>query len=109
MIFSKRSYSGIGVNSITSNFNHHQVQHWLRRKNFSMRCCESLQEFSGEDILRLSRSDLIEILGSSKDGIRLYNMLSNKPLVAKKTIYISFHLPQNVNSVKNSLIFSDSD
>jgi len=59
---------------------------WLRRHRFAS-YLKVFDSFSGADLLRLSREDLIQICGTA-DGIRLFNALQHKKLQPKLTLYM---------------------
>uniref|UniRef100_A0A915IV68 SAM domain-containing protein n=1 Tax=Romanomermis culicivorax TaxID=13658 RepID=A0A915IV68_ROMCU len=59
---------------------------WLRRQRFS-HFMKAFFNFSGTDLLRLSRDDTIRICGVP-DGIRLFNALQYKRLEPKLTLYM---------------------
>lgn len=50
--------------------------HWLTENRFE-KYLATFANFSGSDMLRMSRDDLIQICGQA-DGIRLYNALHSK-------------------------------
>lgn len=53
-----------------------QIQQWLQHHRFSSHV-STFSNFTATDILRLSRSEVIEICGLA-DGIRLFNALHSK-------------------------------
>jgi transcription factor CP2-like protein len=63
-----------------------EVAQWLRFHRFSS-YVHIFQSFSGADLLRLSREDLIQICGLA-DGIRLDNVLQARNIRPRLTIYI---------------------
>ncbi|KAK7497589.1 hypothetical protein BaRGS_00011229 [Batillaria attramentaria] len=63
-----------------------EVQSWLQYHRFS-NYTRVFQHFSGADLLRLNRDDLIQICGLV-DGIRLNNALQSKSVRPRLTIYI---------------------
>lgn len=63
-----------------------EVQNWLVFHRFS-NYTRIFQHFSGADLLRLSREDLIQICGLA-DGIRLDNALQSKSVRPRLTIFI---------------------
>ena len=56
--------------------NAQQTAQWLQSNRFSS-LVRTFNRFSGADLLRLSRDDLIQICGLA-DGIRLFNALHAK-------------------------------
>ncbi|XP_018023771.1 uncharacterized protein LOC108679623 isoform X2 [Hyalella azteca] len=63
-----------------------QIQVWLKHHRFS-NLAATFANFTATDILRLSRSEIIEICGLA-DGIRLFNALHAKSVVPRLTLYI---------------------
>ncbi|CAH1395863.1 unnamed protein product [Nezara viridula] len=59
---------------------------WLQANRYTGHH-NSLASYSGADLLRLSREDLIQLCGLS-DGIRLFNALHVRAVAPKLTIYI---------------------
>lgn len=53
-----------------------QTNNWLTVHRFG-KYLQTFASFSGADLLRMSRDDLIQICGQA-DGIRLYNALNAK-------------------------------
>nr|XP_020853445.1 transcription factor CP2-like protein 1 isoform X2 [Phascolarctos cinereus] len=64
-----------------------ETQQWLHRHRFSG-YCRLLANFTGADLLKLSRQDLIQICGAA-DGIRLSNTLKARPIRPRLTLYVS--------------------
>eukprot|EP00069_Balaena_mysticetus_P020100 bmy_12731T0 len=64
-----------------------ETQQWLHRHRFS-NYCRSLANFTGTDLLKLTRQDLIQICGAA-DGIRLFNTLRARmtPWVYSSMLY----------------------
>ncbi|XP_030032879.1 transcription factor CP2-like protein 1 isoform X2 [Manduca sexta] len=63
-----------------------ETQVWLSRHRFSQHAA-TFGNFSGADLLRLSRDDLIQICGLA-DGIRLFNALHAKRIEPRLTVYV---------------------
>ncbi len=63
-----------------------ETSKWLQLNRFST-YARTFSNFSGADILRLTREDLIQICGLT-DGIRLYNALHARTIRPRLTIYI---------------------
>ncbi|KAH8876525.1 Upstream-binding protein 1 [Schistosoma japonicum] len=63
-----------------------QVTKWLHQSNFE-NLVETFKNFTGCDILRLTKEDLLSVCGSL-EGLRLYNSLYNKPVVPRCTLYV---------------------
>uniref|UniRef100_A0A8D0GQ80 Grh/CP2 DB domain-containing protein n=1 Tax=Sphenodon punctatus TaxID=8508 RepID=A0A8D0GQ80_SPHPU len=64
-----------------------ETQQWLHKNRFSS-YCRMLANFTGADLLKLSRSDLIQICGAA-DGIRLSNALKARCVRPRLTLYVS--------------------
>ncbi|XP_065278830.1 transcription factor CP2-like protein 1 [Emys orbicularis] len=64
-----------------------ETQQWLHKNRFSG-YCRMLANFTGADLLKLSRSDLIQICGAA-DGIRLSNALKARCVRPRLTLYMS--------------------
>uniref|UniRef100_A0A8D0ALV2 Transcription factor CP2-like 1 n=1 Tax=Sander lucioperca TaxID=283035 RepID=A0A8D0ALV2_SANLU len=62
------------------------AQQWLHRHRFSP-FSRLFCSFSGADLLRMSREDLIQICGPA-DGIRLYNTMKGRCIQPRLTIYV---------------------
>uniref|UniRef100_UPI0024444508 transcription factor CP2-like protein 1 n=1 Tax=Nyctereutes procyonoides TaxID=34880 RepID=UPI0024444508 len=69
------------------------AQQWLHRNRFSQ-FCGLFASFSGADLLKMSRDDLVQICGPA-DGIRLFNAIKGRNVRPKMTIYVSLELEQN--------------
>ncbi|CAH0688375.1 unnamed protein product [Chilo suppressalis] len=63
-----------------------ETQAWLSRHRFTQHAA-TFANFSGADLLRLSRDDIIQICGLA-DGIRLFNALHSKRIEPRLTIYV---------------------
>lgn len=61
---------------------------WFTYNRFGQ-YAKTFSNFSGSDLFRLSRNELIEICGLI-DGIRLYNSLHNQPIKPRKVLYVSY-------------------
>ncbi|KAI4566608.1 hypothetical protein MJG53_015285 [Ovis ammon polii x Ovis aries] len=64
-----------------------ETQQWLHRHRFSS-YCQLLASFTGTDLLKLTRQDLIQICGAA-DGIRLFNTLKARPIRHRLTLYVA--------------------
>uniref|UniRef100_A0AAX7UUI0 Grh/CP2 DB domain-containing protein n=1 Tax=Astatotilapia calliptera TaxID=8154 RepID=A0AAX7UUI0_ASTCA len=62
------------------------AQQWLHRNRFSP-FCRLFTNFSGVDLLKLTREDVIQICGPA-DGIRLFNALKGRVVRPRLTIYV---------------------
>ncbi|CAG5053162.1 unnamed protein product [Parnassius apollo] len=63
-----------------------ETQSWLSLNRFSQHAA-TFANFSGADLLRLSRDDIIQICGLA-DGIRLFNALHAKRIEPRLTVYV---------------------
>ncbi|XP_077644743.1 alpha-globin transcription factor CP2 [Lonchura striata] len=63
-----------------------EAQQWLHRNRFST-FSRLFRNFSGADLLRLTREDVIQICGPA-DGIRLFNALRGRVVRPRLTIYV---------------------
>nr|CAI5830862.1 unnamed protein product [Callosobruchus analis] len=59
---------------------------WLSSNRFE-KYVDTFERFSGDDMLRMSRDDLIQICGDA-DGIRLHNALHSKTIAPKLKLYV---------------------
>lgn len=64
-----------------------QVIQWLTDHRLTA-YLSTFAHFSGADIMRMSKEDLIQICGLA-DGIRMYNVLRAKTITPRLTIYVS--------------------
>ncbi|KAI4871858.1 hypothetical protein NFI96_016406 [Prochilodus magdalenae] len=62
------------------------VQQWLHKNRFNS-YSRLFTHFSGSDLLKLTREDLVQICGPA-DGIRLYNALKSRAVRPRLTLYI---------------------
>ncbi|XP_061852201.1 upstream-binding protein 1 isoform X3 [Colius striatus] len=63
-----------------------EAQQWLLKHRFST-YTRLFSNFSGADLLKLTREDLVQICGPA-DGIRLYNALKSRSVRPRLTIYV---------------------
>ncbi|TRZ13106.1 hypothetical protein HGM15179_014009 [Zosterops borbonicus] len=64
-----------------------ETQQWLLRRRFSS-CARVFSSFTGADLLKLSRRDLIQICGAA-DGIRLCHALAGRCPRPRLTLYVA--------------------
>ncbi|XP_077046857.1 transcription factor CP2-like isoform X3 [Agelaius phoeniceus] len=64
-----------------------ETQQWLLRRRFSS-CARVFANFTGADLLKLSRRDLIQICGAP-DGIRLCHALAGRCPRPRLTLYVT--------------------
>ncbi|XP_055489776.1 upstream-binding protein 1-like isoform X2 [Leucoraja erinacea] len=63
-----------------------EAQQWLHKNRFAT-YARLFSNFSGSDLLKLTRDDLVQICGSA-DGIRLFNALKARSVRPRLTIYV---------------------
>ncbi|XP_053455906.1 upstream-binding protein 1 isoform X3 [Nycticebus coucang] len=70
-----------------------ETQQWLLKNRFSS-YTRLFSNFSGADLLKLTKEDLVQICGAA-DGIRLYNSLKSRSVRPRLTIYVCREQPSN--------------
>ena len=78
------------------------VHEWLFTNRFSQ-LLHLFSNYGSNDILRLSKDDLIKLCGAP-DGIRCYNLAHNIQIKSKLTIFVTF---QNSQSYFSAIFLSD--
>uniref|UniRef100_A0A3B4ZFA7 Upstream-binding protein 1 n=1 Tax=Stegastes partitus TaxID=144197 RepID=A0A3B4ZFA7_9TELE len=68
------------------------TQKWLLKNRFSS-YTRLFSHFSGSDLLKLTRDDLVQICGPA-DGIRLFNALKSRSVRPRLTVYVCQESPQ---------------
>ncbi|KAM9296751.1 transcription factor CP2-like protein 1 [Gastrophryne carolinensis] len=76
------------------------TQQWLLRNRFS-NYCRTFSNFTGADLLKLSRRDLTQICGVA-DGIRLSHALTARSVRPRLTLYISAESQGKIQTVTDS-------
>nr|KAF6457134.1 hypothetical protein HJG63_011692 [Rousettus aegyptiacus] len=71
-----------------------QWSHWHRVSS----CWRTRANFTGTDLLKLTRQDLIQICGAA-DGIRLFNTLRARPTRHRLTLYVAQAASRQENEV----------
>lgn len=71
---------------ITASSNCNEVMSWITGNRFG-HLIKTFNNFNGSDLLRLSKTEFIEICGLI-DGIRLYNNLHNQPIKPRRVLYV---------------------
>ncbi|OWK49885.1 Alpha-globin transcription factor CP2 [Lonchura striata] len=74
------------VQTLLPTWSPQEAQQWLHRNRFST-FSRLFRNFSGADLLRLTREDVIQICGPA-DGIRLFNALRGRVVRPRLTIYV---------------------
>ncbi|CAH1113968.1 unnamed protein product [Psylliodes chrysocephalus] len=77
-----------------------ETKEWLSQNRFE-KYLDTFESFSGDDMLRMTREDLMQICGSA-DGIRLYNAAHLKTIAPKLKMYVC----QENTSVFNAVFLS---
>ncbi|KAI7798790.1 upstream-binding protein 1 [Triplophysa rosa] len=70
-----------------------ETQKWLLKNRFNS-YSRMFTHFSGSDLLKLTREDLVQICGAA-DGIRLYNALKSRAVHPRLTVYVSMEASPN--------------
>ncbi|XP_074244791.1 transcription factor CP2-like protein 1 isoform X2 [Saimiri boliviensis] len=81
-----------------------ETQQWLYQHRFSS-YCQMLANFTGPDLLKLTRQDLIQICGAA-DGIHLFNTLRARSIHHRLTLYVAQEASRQENEVPKN---PDSD
>lgn len=76
------------VPSITQDSGPAMLTQWLSYHRLST-YSKTFSQFSGSDLLRMSKDDLCKICGLA-DGIRMFNILHSKAIAPRLTIYVCF-------------------
>uniref|UniRef100_A0A7N8XXA2 Upstream-binding protein 1 n=1 Tax=Mastacembelus armatus TaxID=205130 RepID=A0A7N8XXA2_9TELE len=71
------------------------TQKWLLKNRFSS-YTRLFSNFSGSDLLKLTRDDLVQICGPA-DGIRLFNALKSRSVRPRLTVYVCQESPQQMS------------
>ncbi|XP_036411301.1 upstream-binding protein 1 isoform X2 [Megalops cyprinoides] len=74
------------------------VQQWLHKNRFSS-YSRLFTHFSGSDLLKLTREDLVQICGPA-DGIRLFNALKSRSVRPRLTVYVCQEPPHPKSSTQ---------
>ncbi|XP_015212371.1 upstream-binding protein 1 isoform X2 [Lepisosteus oculatus] len=69
-----------------------ESQQWLHKNRFAA-YTRLFLNFSGSDLLKLTREDLVQICGPA-DGIRLFNALKSRSIRPRLTVYVCQETPQ---------------
>uniref|UniRef100_A0A7N6BBN3 Upstream-binding protein 1 n=1 Tax=Anabas testudineus TaxID=64144 RepID=A0A7N6BBN3_ANATE len=69
-----------------------ETQKWLLKNRFNS-YTRLFSNFSGSDLLKLTRDDLVQICGPA-DGIRLFNALKSRSVRPRLTLYVCQESPQ---------------
>ncbi|KAM5181359.1 alpha-globin transcription factor CP2 isoform 2-T2 [Mantella aurantiaca] len=77
---------GIACKNLLPTSTPQEAQQWLHRNRFAA-FSRLFSNFSGADLLKLTRDDVIQICGPA-DGIRLFNALKGRVVRPRLTIYV---------------------
>uniref|UniRef100_A0AAY5ERF6 Upstream-binding protein 1 n=1 Tax=Electrophorus electricus TaxID=8005 RepID=A0AAY5ERF6_ELEEL len=93
--------SHVSVESLSSTASMQDVQQWLHKNRFNS-YSRLFTHFSGSDLLKLTREDLVQICGPA-DGIRLYNALKSRSVRPLLTVYVC----QDVSEIYHALYLEE--
>ncbi|KAI2652868.1 Transcription factor CP2 [Labeo rohita] len=83
----------ISMESLSPTASIQDTQKWLLKNRFNS-YSRIFTHFSGSDLLKLTREDLVQICGAA-DGIRLYNALKSRAVRPRLTVYVSLEASQS--------------
>ncbi|XP_029022513.1 upstream-binding protein 1 [Betta splendens] len=83
------------------------TQKWLVKNRFNS-YTRLFSNFSGSDLLKLTRDDLVQICGSA-DGIRLFNALKSRSVRPRLTVYVCQESPQDSPLVERHSTHENGD
>ncbi|TRZ01138.1 hypothetical protein DNTS_007859 [Danionella cerebrum] len=83
----------VSMESLSPTASIQDTQKWLLKNRFNS-YSRVFTHFSGSDLLKLTREDLVQICGAA-DGIRLYNALKSRAVCPRLTLYVSLEASQN--------------
>ncbi|XP_067267643.1 upstream-binding protein 1 isoform X3 [Chanodichthys erythropterus] len=83
----------MSVESLSPTASIQDAQKWLLKNRFNS-YSRIFTHFSGSDLLKLTREDLVQICGAA-DGIRLYNALKSRAVRPRLTVYVSLEASQS--------------
>ncbi|XP_036000976.1 upstream-binding protein 1 isoform X2 [Fundulus heteroclitus] len=83
---------GHGNSELSPTASIQDAQKWLLKNRFSS-YTRLFSHFSGSDLLKLTRDDLVQICGPA-DGIRLFNALKSRSVRPRLTVYVCQESPQ---------------
>uniref|UniRef100_A0A915PLQ0 Grh/CP2 DB domain-containing protein n=1 Tax=Setaria digitata TaxID=48799 RepID=A0A915PLQ0_9BILA len=89
----------IGDVRICANHSASFISKWLSSHRFN-NCVHIFDNYNGEDILRLSISDLTALTGDKPEALRLFHALRKKALEPQITIYIALEGSSIYNMMK---------
>uniref|UniRef100_A0A8C1EJZ1 Upstream-binding protein 1 n=1 Tax=Cyprinus carpio carpio TaxID=630221 RepID=A0A8C1EJZ1_CYPCA len=85
----------ISMESLSPTASIQDTQKWLLKNRFNS-YSRIFTHFSGSDLLKLTREDLVQICGAA-DGIRLYNALKSRAVCPRLTVYVSLEPSQSAS------------
>ncbi|XP_032233782.1 transcription factor CP2 isoform X2 [Nematostella vectensis] len=93
-----QSASTPSPHELTSESSIEETRVWLQANRFH-NYVSMFANYTGADLLRLTRQDVIQILGPA-DGIRLHNALQSRAARPLLTLYVSLESTQQVSGMK---------
>uniref|UniRef100_A0A3P9J9D2 Upstream-binding protein 1 n=1 Tax=Oryzias latipes TaxID=8090 RepID=A0A3P9J9D2_ORYLA len=90
--FTSTPLSTYTASSLSSTASIQETQKWLLKNRFDS-YTRLFSHFSGSDLLKLTRDDLVQICGPA-DGIRLFNALKSRSVRPRLTVYVCRESPQ---------------
>uniref|UniRef100_A0A672LS00 Upstream-binding protein 1 n=1 Tax=Sinocyclocheilus grahami TaxID=75366 RepID=A0A672LS00_SINGR len=93
MLHLKKNKSVNFLQSLSPTASIQDTQKWLLKNRFNS-YSRIFTHFSGSDLLKLTREDLVQICGAA-DGIRLYNALKSRAVRPRLTVYVSLEASQS--------------
>lgn len=85
-MFPQQNYQTPPISQLSTEASANETSQWLQQNRFGS-FIRTFASFSGADLLRLTREDLIQICGLA-DGIRLFNALHSKTIRPRLTAYV---------------------
>ncbi|XP_056597313.1 upstream-binding protein 1 isoform X2 [Triplophysa dalaica] len=83
----------VSTESLSPTASIQEAQKWLLKNRFNS-YSRMFTHFSGSDLLKLTREDLVQICGAA-DGIRLFNALKSRAVHPRLTVYVSMEASPN--------------
>ncbi|XP_053190849.1 upstream-binding protein 1 isoform X1 [Scomber japonicus] len=87
-----RATNGPHIEQLSPTASIQDAQKWLLKNRFNS-YTRLFSHFSGSDLLKLTRDDLVQICGPA-DGIRLFNALKSRSVRPRLTVYVCQESPR---------------
>ncbi|XP_062291685.1 upstream-binding protein 1 [Scomber scombrus] len=87
-----RATNGAHIEQLSPTASIQDAQKWLLKNRFNS-YTRLFSHFSGSDLLKLTRDDLVQICGPA-DGIRLFNALKSRSVRPRLTVYVCQESPR---------------